>query len=259
MTRIEKANLLAELKLTLLEAFDTVEEAKSAKKQLTKFVNTYIKHIYKLGEPLKEFTNEANKDFSYDDKSELKSAVWSFHSVHPFAKSIIELPQALEIIENVYPSLYIAGLKFYNEVKEEATYLIVLENHIVSELSRFKGTTAQQFLLLASKSSEISREKKEAFAKYASSLGKWKQSTIQDAVITVNGTLYNEGDVVGVMIGRGNRVHAMTLSAGRVTDKETKEVTEVIYISNHTQWRNSDLVILDYLKNIPSELMSERM
>jgi len=140
----------------------------------------------------------------------------------------------------------------------EAEYLLKLENHIITELARFKGTTAQQFLDLASRNNDLSKEKQEAFRSYTATLGKWKASTIKDGVIAVNGKVYNDGDIVGVMIGRGARVHLMTLRVGTYTDKITKELKKAIYLSNYTQWQNSDLVILDYIDNIPKELYAER-
>jgi len=259
MTRIEKAKLLAEHKLTLLETFPSVAEAKSAKKELTKYKNTFQAKAYKEGEKLRPLTETANRDFNYDHKDPLCSAVWSLHSLHPFAPSILKLPINIELLKTPYPALYESGLELYEVLRPEAEYLVALEAHINDEIARFKGSTAQQFLLSASKSSELTREKQEAFAKYSATLGEWKKTEIVNDKIIVNGKEYQEGDEVGVMIGRGCRVHRMAIYIGTHKDKETGEETEVIYIKNRTQWYYSDLVILDLIEDIPSELYSERI
>lgn len=260
MTRIEKAELLAQHKLTLLNTFNTPDEAKQAKKEFNKYNNTLHSKSYKAGAKFDKLAWEAHKTFGYGeerDNSPVASAVWQFISFSGYCNTLCNKSQNLDLIKNDFSELYNAVLEPTLELEKEAKYLVKLEEHIISELARFKGSTAQQFLLQASKSAEISREKQDAFYAYSSSLADWEPSEIINDTIFVNGKEYIKGDIVGVMIGRGNRVHKMSLSIGIHTDKETKVETQVIYISNRTQWRNSSLVILDLIDNIPSELYSE--
>ncbi len=246
----------------LLAPYDTMEDAKEAGKNLTKISNKFSDRAYRESESFKDLAWDADKTFPYNEwknKSELEKAVWGFVSFDRYAPRMVkELPAKLDMIKDKFPELHKMASESWDRLKEDAEFVTKLSKHIIEEKARLRGTTAEQFLLKASKSNELSKEKQEAFIKYSMSLKNWKPAEIVGDEIYVNGKLYNEDDFVGVMIGSGNRVHQMKIYIGDHEDKETKEKKKVIYIRNHTQWYNSPLVILDLIDDIPSELLSER-
>jgi hypothetical protein len=234
------------------------EEIKEAKKTLTKLANKLNKKANKLSEGMKEFTNVAVGDFSFDEKSELKSAVWHFHSYHPFSKSILEDEKSINIIKKKYPELAGIALKVHNELKPLAVEVKELEEHIESEKQRLAGTTAQQFLRSASKSKELDEQKRKDFLEFANNLNDWQEARIENGNIIVNGKNVGKEAQVGVMIGKGVRVHPMKIYIGIHKDKKTNTEKEVIYIENYTQWYRSDLVILDTIENIPQGVIARK-
>lgn len=266
VTRTKKAELLKEEKSRLLNPYTSKDALKVGKKGLTKMVNLLYKTIQKRGSQFEDVAKEASMEFTYSElvskedteRSTLAKAVSFFHNPHPYINQLIFTEENLAIIKDTFPELYKEALSYWNDVKKDVSYVVTLTQHIQDEESRLKGTTAEQFALLASKSREITEDKQLAFARYATSLKDWKPTEIKNGKILVNGNPYKEGDLVGVMIGSGCRVHSMALSIAKREDKETGKAYEYIRISNHTQWRRSNLVILDLIDNIPLELRSER-
>jgi hypothetical protein len=207
---------------------------------------------------MRELTSVALEDFDFEEKSELVTAVWHFHSYHPYSESILDDEKHINIIKKKYPELADTALRVHNELKPLAIEVKELEEHIESEKARLAGTTAQQFLRSASKSKELEEENNKAFLEYASSLNDWQEAKIENGNIIVNGKNVGKEARVGVMIGRGVRVHPMRIYIGTHEDKKTKEKKEVIYIENYTQWYRSDLVILDTLENIPKGVIARK-
>jgi len=234
------------------------EDIRGAKKALTKISNKLQKKAYKFGETMRPFTEKAMRDFSFGDKSPIAKSVWHFHSYHPFAKSILEDEQYIEVVKDKYPNLAEVALKVHSELKPLALEVKELEEHIESEKQRLSGTTAQQFLRSASKSKDLTDKNKQAMIDYANTLKNWKAAFIDNGEIIVNGNKVGKEAFVGVMIGKGIRVHPMHIYIGTHTSKESGIKEEVIFIKNYTQWNRSDLVILDIMDNIPDEVIARK-
>ncbi|KAB7891425.1 hypothetical protein [Poseidonibacter ostreae] len=132
------------------------------------------------------------------------------------------LPLALEIRE----------LEKEYEIQREITTQITSFQRAISELK--------------------SKENEEIFSKYIRGLENWTPSELIDDEIIVNGKNIGKSGVVGIKIGRGNRIHLMEV--GIVVDKETNEKSIGAY--NGTRWYGSDLAIIDTKEDIPKELIS---
>lgn len=136
---------------------------------------------------------------------------------------------------------------------EEEAFICECRRHIEEGAAYLKGNTAEQFFKRAAASSEITEAKRKAFRAFTATLKGWKRTEITDGRIFVNGRPVEVGTTVGVMIGSGHRVHLMKIGIGE--DKETGK--KFIALSNHTQWRQSSLVVLDTADKIPSDVLSE--
>jgi hypothetical protein len=250
--------------LSALELFDSMDELKLGKKILTRLANNLNSKAYKQAQTMKDLAREANRTFSYEDeerkKSELYKAVWDCVSFHPFYKGILAFPTAIKTMKDSkqFPELVAVAESVYAELEADAVTVGNITEHIEAEQARLKGTTAQQFLLATSRSKELTDANRQAMIKYSATLDKWKATTVKEGIITVNGVEVGSEARVGIMIGRGIRVHSMTIEAGTYKDKETDEIKETIYVKNYTQWQWSDLVVLDLIENIPSEVIAER-
>lgn len=90
-------------------------------------------------------------------------------------------------------------------------------------------------------------EKREEFFNYANSLTSWEQTSIKNGNLSINGCEVERKAIVGVRIGNGIRIHPM----------EIESLNNEIIIMNNTQWRYSDLTVIDLIDNIPLELISK--
>jgi hypothetical protein len=242
-----------------MKAYNSIDELKVAKKELTKLANKLERRASKggrSGSTLHTLARETDQDFPFGDKSKLSIAVWHFRSYNPFYQYILQDEISIKIIEKKYPKLAKEAQRVYESLKYLALEVKEFTEHIESERERLMGTTATQFLLRASKNDELTKKNRDAMIKYAKKLNKWKNTVISNGELIVNGVKAGKEAKVGVLIGRGIRVHIMEIYVGIEVDKKTKKESDIICARNYTQWRNSDLVVLDIVKNIPNNVIA---
>jgi len=257
MTQAERAAALEDEKKKLLTPYIDAEALKAGKKGFTRMGNLFTKQAKKIAKvhKLEEIYKIHSGDFPYiSTPTPLSIAYSSVGHIHPFWRSVKQLPKHLALLEKAgYMELYQAGLAFYEEIAGEVDYMERLAIHVDDEIARFKGTTAQQLMMRASKDQEVSKQKRAAFAHYAASLGSWVPAEVIDGQIWVNGSRleHPESEMVGVMIGRGDRIHPMEAIIIMNEDGE-----KIVAVRNYTQWRRSSLIIVDRMSAIPSELVA---
>ena len=91
------------------------------------------------------------------------------------------------------------------------------------------------------------------FNNYIMTLKNWEEAKLVDDVIFVNGKEVKDGEQVAVLVGRGKKIHSMGIS--KRYNEKTKE--NDIVISNGTRWFYSDLLVIDTLEKVPSEIKSK--
>ena len=236
-----------------LVSFDNKAELKEAKKLLTKQSNAFNQKSGKLAQrTIGELAQIASRDFRHNDTSELFSAVWALHSFHPFPKSVVCLGEKIASIKDRYPLLAEKAEELYLKLKDEAEFLVALEEHILSEKARLDKTIDIQALLL--KMAKQNEEKRNALIEYANSLKGWRENVIENGELIVNGVNVGKEALCGIRIGQGIRIHPMIIFVFH----DEKENKDYIAVKNYTQWRNSVLVVFDVIEKIPANVISER-
>lgn len=266
MTRAERETQLKADMNALLEPIDSLGDLKGRKRAHTKLRNKLEKRIrstyckMEIESRGTEIIYSSPLEYDHESHELIKTpeyeALWDirFASRLMGAEDVEKFQQALSVLEGSYPEYYTIAKAYLDEVLPYAEYIIKTSSFLLDEEARLKGSTAEQFLMSAMKNKEITEEKREAMISYLNTLRKgWKATELNDkGEIVVNGKPYKEGDVVGVMIGSGIRVHPMKLT---VIEKEGEKFIAFV---NYTRWRRSmSYVVLDFLDAIPQELLSE--
>lgn len=247
----------------------TNELFKEQKKQLTKDLNKFSNEALKFFRKNRKELNKTDLDTLVNDEfyndickyengkditdEALKEAYFSlfsytrFCSIKSFNKeNMANINRNLEVIKNT---------KFYPYAKEiiELQYtnaLILLEAE--KELEKIGEYLGKRNALEKTISSFKNDENQKTFNKFISSLENWKEASInQDINLVINGVNYGKEKVMcGVMIGRGKKIHIMEV--GISFDEKLGEY--YIRVGNYTQWRKSDLIVIDVVDKIPDEV-----
>lgn len=194
-------------------------------------------------------------DDMYNNKSDVEIAIFSFQNGNSFpyenrfnAKTEINIGNLKESHSIIYHLLNNA----YNRLKPLALEIRQLKKDYEKRREVVTQKTAIQRSLDKLKTNENEKMLKD----YFESLSDWERAELIENEIFVNGKNIGKEARVGVKIGSGTRLHIMDISIIEVEDKETKEKTKVIGAFNGTRWQQSDLIIIDTIDSIPSELIS---
>ena len=229
------------------------EELKQARKVFTQLSNKFSKRASKLGATTHDLAKEIHyRDFSFGDHTALSSAVWAFLSFHPFPNGVVNLPEHINIMNLAYPDLAQKGQAIYNQLKEEAEYLLSFDRLLLNERARLNKIIDIKALL--SKMAKQNEEKRIALVNYANSIKGWKETVIENGELIVNGVNVGKEANCGIRIGQGIRIHPMVIYVHH-DDKENKDF---IAVRNYTQWVDSDLIVFDVIEKIPADVISER-
>jgi hypothetical protein len=239
----------------------TTEDFKTFKKLRTKDVNKFSKDasnfFYKKRKELNGLTlsklveDEFYKRIKrYDDT---KNEVLEKSYFNLFSYTSYCFPNRFKDINKMYEDLKnIKGTNLYPYAKKLIEDLLprALElNDREAEIERLTIYFGRRNELQRALDSMKNEENRKAFDDFIFSLEKWEESYIDssDNMLCINGKKVGETAVCGVKIGRGNKIHSMEV---KVCFDE-KEKVYFIGVANFTQWRNSDLVIIDLTENIP--------
>lgn len=241
-------------------------DLKSRKKELTKDKNKFNKvaanFFFKNRKDLDGLNLDklANNEF-YEEvfanihKTQLSNAYFNLFSYTAFCfpnrYDEKNLPAMIENLE------YIKETKLYPYVKElfdllKPRALELLEEE--KEIERLNVYFGKRNELQRALQSFRNDENRKALDEFIFSLEKWEEPKINysNHTLIINGKQTKSSAMCGVKIGRGNRIHIMEV---RVCFDD-KENEYFIGVSNGTQWRRSDLSVIDIVDNIPDDVIA---
>lgn len=223
------------------------DEIKLAKKELTRLSNKCSNYknakLYKLSKDMSETYYSAE----YGNEDEVLRHAF-FNVTRTFPKCVENLKVIAESLCN-YPEYQKRVMEFYTDLSPMAKEALELEAEIEKALDDLEGGNGAERAIKSLIASEKNEEKAKMLNKFLKTLKNWKEPTIENKIMEINGSPIDNEDFVGVIIGSGKKIHMMRASA--CVDKKGEEF---IGLSNYTQWRNSWLCIVDKWENIPEEV-----
>jgi hypothetical protein len=239
-------------------------ELKILNKELTKISNAIDK---KLSSKTYALFNEINKEYrecSYYEKRPNGGGETIYEK--PYLKEIGSLhygspdkilkwnedSEAINMLKQEYPDFAKRLMDLYNAKVGFVHNYLEVKSQVDLLKEELEGGNKAQMLFKSMIKQEQNEKKIKAFNSFINSLKDWKPSEIIDDKIVVNGKELKENELVGVIVGLGDKIHPMR--AEIAIDKDTNE--KVIGLFNYTQWRKSELCIVDTMDNIPSEIIA---
>jgi len=276
--------LINSIKLTIIS---TQAELKDGQKLLTKSLNSLNsmtglkeKRIYNKLVKISNKSLEDEREFNLKLDSEIikNGGEWNNGSYTTFKnrwikKLGIKRPDFLsKEVKQTLPYFFtshndivskLKSIKPTNDIDREFinNYLQVLTamNPFIAKVAKFKTLIEDGQKRLKTRIEVIKGvkslvgKKNREINEYLVTLNEWVESKAIDTdTMIINGTTTQNKSWVGVLIGRGDRVHPMIAKSVFIKELNKYEIV----LENYTQWQKSNLIILDTMENIPKHLFS---
>lgn len=150
---------------------------------------------------------------------------------------VVRFESALELKISVY-----GGADKYNELNEKVIKPLLEEALEIEKIDK----------AIESMKTFSMSEKDSCYKICEEILDTWVPTEVVDGKLSVNGNLVGESAYVGVIIGKGKRIHRM--KARVCIDEDTGE--KFVGVFNNTQWWGSPVIVIDLAENMPKEAWS---